>query len=93
MKRLLLLIMVVLCVVMVCPGLAQAASSDAANVKELNFVFLHGMGGNASALQLLEDSVVAQMPAYITNYEYEHPDIKVQTDMLLRSYPNQVVSQ
>jgi pimeloyl-ACP methyl ester carboxylesterase len=71
-------------------GPAQAISGNTTNVKEVNFVFLHGMGGNASAFQLLEDSIEAQMPAYITNYEYAHPDIKVQTDMLLRSYPNDV---
>ena len=38
----------------------------------------------------LKDSLTAQMPAYITNYEYDHPGITVQTDMLLRSYPNEV---
>ncbi len=90
MKRLLLLIMSVLCLSMTCHGLAQAASVNTDNVKELNLVFLHGMSGNSGDLQLLEDSIVAQMPAYITNYEYDHPDVKVQTDMLLRSYPNDV---
>jgi pimeloyl-ACP methyl ester carboxylesterase len=75
---------------MACPCLAQAESINNDNVKELNFIFLHGMGGNSGDLQLLEDSIVAQMPAYITNYEYDHPDIKVQTDMLLRCYPNNV---
>ncbi len=72
------------------PAQRRQHQINTANVKEVNFVFLHGMGGNSSDLQLLEDSIVAQMPAYITNYEYDHPDIKVQTDMLLRSYPNDV---
>jgi pimeloyl-ACP methyl ester carboxylesterase len=71
-------------------GSAQAASENTTSVKEVNFVFLHGMGGNASAFQLLEDSLEAQMPAYITNYDYAHPNIKVRTDTLLRSYPNDV---
>ncbi len=90
MKRLLLLIMSVLCLSMACHGLAQAASVNIGDVKELNFVFLHGTNGHSDDLQLLEDSIVAQMPAYITNYGYDHPDVKVQTDMLLRSYPNDV---
>jgi pimeloyl-ACP methyl ester carboxylesterase len=90
MKPWLLLIVILLCVVVAFPGVAQAASKNTVNVKEVNFVFLHGMGGNASDLQLLEDSMVAQMPAYITNYEYGHPDTSVQADMLLRSYPNDV---
>ena len=90
MKRLLLLIMSVLCVSIACPGLAQSESENSDNVKELNFVFLHGMGGHSCSLQLLEDSLVAQMPAYITNYEYDHPQVKIQTDTLLRCYPNDV---
>ncbi|MDD4876911.1 MAG: alpha/beta hydrolase [Dehalococcoidales bacterium] len=90
MKRLLLIILSVLFIGTVCPGLAQAESADTEKVKEVNFVFLHGMGGNAGALQLLADSIEAQLPAYIKNYEFVNPDIKIQTDMLLRSYPNDV---
>jgi pimeloyl-ACP methyl ester carboxylesterase len=90
MKRLLLLLVCIFCISVICPWQAWAESAKTESVKELNFVFLHGMGGNSSALQLLEDSLAAQMPAYITNYEYDHPDTNVQTAMLLRSYPNQV---
>jgi pimeloyl-ACP methyl ester carboxylesterase len=90
MKRLFLLIIVVLCIGAACPGLARAASDNTDSVKELNFVFLHGMGGNSGDLQLLADSIAAQMPAYITNYGYDHPDIKIRTDMLSRCYPNDV---
>ena len=71
-------------------GPAQAAPASAANVKELNFVFLHGMGGNAGSLQRLDDAVAAQLPAQIRNYEQSHPDVKVQSDTLIRSYPNDV---
>jgi pimeloyl-ACP methyl ester carboxylesterase len=81
-----------LCIVMLCPGIAQAAplSASTGNAQELNFVFLHGFNSNAGAVQLLADSVEDQLPAYITNYKYEHPDITVSTGMLLRSYPNTV---
>jgi pimeloyl-ACP methyl ester carboxylesterase len=89
-KSFLSLIISILFVSLILLGPVQATSGSTAQVKEVNFVFLHGMGGNASAFQLLEDSITAQMPAYITNYEYDHPGVKVQTDMLLRSYPNDV---
>jgi len=90
MKRLFLLIILVFCFSITCPGLAQAASENTNNVKELNFVFLHGLNSNSSAFQLLEDSITDQMPANIINYEYDHPDITVHTDTLTRSYPNNV---
>jgi pimeloyl-ACP methyl ester carboxylesterase len=90
MKRLLLLMICVLCFSLAFPGVTRAAQEDTAKVKELNFVFLHGLNGQPGDVQLLEDSVVAQLPAYITNYEYDHPDIAIETDMLSRSYPNNV---
>ncbi len=90
MKRILLIIMIVLCVGVACPGLAQAAPDSTENVKELNFVFLHGMGGHSGDLQLLADGIAAQMPAYITNYGYDHPGISIKTYTLSRCYPNDV---
>jgi pimeloyl-ACP methyl ester carboxylesterase len=90
MKRLFIFILAVLVISVASPVLAQATSSGTDKVKELNFVFLHGMGSNSSALQLLEDSIVAHMPAYAANYQSTHPDVTVLTDMLLRSYPNEV---
>jgi pimeloyl-ACP methyl ester carboxylesterase len=89
-KRFLWLIMSALCIVVACPGLVRAAPVNTANVKELNFVFLHGLNGNASAMQLLEDSIMDQIPAYVTNYEFNHPDLNIVTDTLLRSYPNNI---
>jgi pimeloyl-ACP methyl ester carboxylesterase len=68
----------------------SAAPESSLNTKELNFVFLHGFGGNSSSMQMLEDSIVDQMPAYITNYQYDNPDTAVSTAMLMRSYPNDV---
>ena len=90
MKRLLLLVMCVLCISIACPGLVQAASENTDNMKELNFVFLHGMSAHSCDFQLLEDSIVAQLPAHITNYEHANPDVKIQTDTLRRCYPNDV---
>ncbi len=83
-------IAVVLSVVVGCPGLAQAASGNTPDVKELNFVFLHGYNGNPGGLQLLEDSIVARLPAYISDYKFNHPNINILTDTLNRSYPNDV---
>lgn len=90
MRRLLLLAMCVLCISIACPSLVQAASENTDNVKELNLVFLHGMGANSCTLQLLEDSIVDQLPPHITNYEHANPVVKVQTDTLRRCYPNDV---
>jgi pimeloyl-ACP methyl ester carboxylesterase len=90
MKRLFLVVLSLLCLTVVCPGLVQADQSAVVNTKEINFVLLHGFNGNSSALQLLDDCLEAQISAYITNYEYAHPGVKVTTSSLLRSYPNNV---
>jgi len=70
--------------------LCQSATENSIRVMELNFVFLHGFNGDAGSLQLLKDSINEQLPAYITNYRYDHPDIEITTEMLCRSYPNNV---
>jgi pimeloyl-ACP methyl ester carboxylesterase len=85
MKRLVLLIIVGLCLHL---GFGTPASS--ATVKELNFVFLHGGGGNACSLQLLEDTIKERLPEYIFAYEQAHPETKVEFNTLLRCYPNDV---
>jgi pimeloyl-ACP methyl ester carboxylesterase len=72
------------------PVTIQAASVEAGQVKEINFVFLHGMAGNSSAMQRLNDSIEDQIQAYKTNYESTHPGITVKIDYLLRTYPNNV---
>lgn len=90
MKRLFLILIAVLCIGIVCPGPAGAATESTEKVKELNFVFLHGYNGHSCALQLLDDSIATQMPAYISNYEFENPGIKIRTDTLRRCYPNDV---
>ncbi len=66
----------------------QAASEN--NVKEVNFVFLHGFNSNASSLQLLEDVITDKLPEYIAGYERDNPDIHIATDTLNRSYINNV---
>ena len=91
MKRLfIILIAAIVCSGFASPILTQASSENVKKVIELNFVFLHGYNGNSGALQLLDDSLEDQMAAYIANYESEHPDITIQTDTLLRCYPNNV---
>ena len=82
--------MVVLCLSTAFPGLVQAAPENPGKVKDLNFVFLHGYNGHSCALQLLEDCIAAQLPAFISQFEYENPDISIQTDSLRRCYPNDV---
>ena len=44
------------------------AQEEPTRVKQLNFVFLHGAGGNASSMQLLSDVILEQIEPYILAY-------------------------
>ena len=66
------------------------AQEEPTRVKQLNFVFLHGAGGNASSMQLLSDVILEQIEPYILAYEAANPGIDIQVDILNRSYPNDV---
>jgi pimeloyl-ACP methyl ester carboxylesterase len=90
MKRLVLLITVGLCLALGLYSPAQSAPEEPVQVKELNFVFLHGAGGDACSMQRLADSIIEQLPAHILGYQLVHPDTKIQVDTLLRCYPNDV---
>ncbi len=57
-RRLAFLITLALLLQFAFPGSAKSAGESAVEVKELNFVFVHGAGGNACAMQLLSDSIV-----------------------------------
>lgn len=89
-KRLVLLVAIGLCVQLGLSNSVQSASEDSIQVKELNFVFLHGAGGDACALQLLADSIMEQIPAYILSYEQANPGTRIRVDTLHRCYPNDV---
>lgn len=90
MKRLVLLITIGLCLQLGFCSPAQAAPEDPVQVKELNFVFLHGAAGNACAMQLLADSIMEQLPTHILDYQQANPDTEIQVDALLRCYPSDV---
>jgi pimeloyl-ACP methyl ester carboxylesterase len=66
------------------------SAESPSRVKEINFVFLHGLGGHSGALQLLQDSVMDRAPAYVRAYEQDHAGITVRVDSINRSYPNDV---
>ena len=89
-KRLALLIAVVLVTQLAISSPVQSAPDNSTQVKEFNFVFLHGVGGHAGALQLLGDFITEQLPAYILGYEQANPGTKVRVDTLQRYYPNNV---
>jgi len=88
MKRLVLLITIVLCLQLGLCSPAQSAPEERVGVKELNFVFLHGAGGNVCSMQLLADSIMEQLPAYILDYQQARPDTEIQVNALQRCYPN-----
>jgi len=86
-KRMILLIVIGLCLQL---GWYSPAQAVPMKVKELNFVFLHGAGGNVCSMQRLADSIMEQVPAYIAEYEQVNPNTEVRADVLLRCYPNDV---
>ncbi len=90
MRRLVFPITIGLCVQLVFLGSAHAAPEVFTQVKELNFVFLHGAGGHACSLQLLADSITEQLPAHILDYGQANPGTEVRVDTLNRCYPNDV---
>jgi len=90
MKRLVTIVAIVLCIQIIFCGSVQSAQGDSPQTKELNFVFLHGAGGNVCSLQLLSDYIKNQLPAYILAYEQANPGTKIEVDVLKRCYPNDV---
>ena len=89
-NRLIFLPTVALCILGILSTSARAEAPDSVTVKELNFVFLHGAGGNCCSLQLLADLIMSRIPRYIQDYQQTNPNIKVQVESLLRCYPNDV---
>ena len=66
------------------------AAGPVSQVKEVNVVFIHGMGSCSSSTQLLSDAFEDQAKAYVTTYEIQNPGTSVQVNILQRSYPNDV---
>ncbi len=85
--RLILMVVFGLCLQTALPISAQSSPEAATQVKELNFVFLHGMGGTSCSMQLLADSIKEQLPAFASIYERENPDTEIRMNMLIRCYP------
>jgi len=65
----------------------KAAPENAGEVKELNFVFLHGMGGTPCTLQLLSDQLLKLLPVYEIKYRATHPNNTIKVNTLSRCYP------
>ncbi len=85
-----MIIAIVLCVQLILSSSARSASEDSTQVKELNFVFLHGMGASPCSPQLLSDHIVKRLPAYIFLYQQSNPDITIRVNTLMRCYPGHV---
>jgi pimeloyl-ACP methyl ester carboxylesterase len=66
------------------------AQTESKRIKELNFVFVHGAGGNACSMQLLSDTIREQIEPYILAYEAEYPNVDIQVKTMNRCYPNDV---
>ncbi|HEY32034.1 MAG TPA: putative lipase [Dehalococcoidia bacterium] len=85
--RLLLTTVIGLCLQTTLPASAQSAAEVLTQVKELNFLFLHGMGGSSCSMQLLSDHITEQLPAFAAIYERDNPDIEIRMNKLIRCYP------
>ena len=90
MKRLALVIAIALCIQLAISSPIQSAPDNSIQVKELNFVFLHGAGGHACSFQLMEDFMIEKLPPYILGYEQANPGTEIQVNTLKRCYPNNV---
>ena len=90
MKFMAWLAIVGLCLQLTLSSPAYAAPEQGSQVKELNFVFLHGAGGYSCSLQLLADSITQQLPSYVADYEQANPGTEISANALLRCYPNDV---
>ncbi|HEY86737.1 MAG TPA: hypothetical protein G4O06_01700 [Dehalococcoidia bacterium] len=89
-KKLALLMAVMICIQLVFLSSVQSAMADPLLVKELNFVYLHGVGGNVCSFQLLNDVIKEQVKDYIIDYEQANPGTKVLVNTLRRCYPSNV---
>jgi len=65
----------------------RPADTAPMQVKELNLVFLHGMGGTTCSLQLLSDYMNKRLTGYVYLYEQSHPNTSIQVNILSRCYP------
>jgi len=87
MRRAALLVAILLCVLAAFPASVQSAPLARIKVKELNFVFLHGMGGNCCAFQLLSDSLAEHLPAFMPGFEQANPGTTLRINSMTRCYP------
>ncbi|MFC1953225.1 esterase/lipase family protein [Chloroflexota bacterium] len=85
-RQLLLSIAALLFVLSTFFGNIQPAQANSGKILELNFVFLHGMGGTPCTLQLLSDQILELAPLYTTSYETENPSISIEVNTLERCY-------
>jgi pimeloyl-ACP methyl ester carboxylesterase len=82
-----LLITGAVCAQLVFASGVKSAHDDSIPLSELNFVFLHGMGGNPCSLQLLSDYIAEQVPEYALRHQQTGTNTTIQVNTLTRCYP------
>jgi len=90
MKRLALPIIIGLCIQLAFSSPVQSLAEGTVQVKELNFVFVHGTGGNMCSFQLLSDYIAELLPAYVLRFQQANPDTIIRFNTLKRCYPGYV---
>ena len=81
-----LVLSVILCAQLLTAHPVQAETRPEV-VKELNFVFCHGMGGNPCAFQNITDRIYELLPYFIDRYQEKNPGISIKVNTLDRCYP------
>lgn len=62
-------------------------SAPSGRVIELNFVFLHGLGGNTCTFQMITDKIDELLPLYTEGYTERNPGTTFEVNILARCYP------
>ena len=86
-RRVSLLVVICLCILVAFPGLTQSAPPVRIKVKEINFVFLHGMGSDCCSFQLLSDFLEEQLPTFDFLYKQANPGTTLRINTMSRCYP------
>jgi len=88
MKRLALLAIIGLVIQLGAYSPVQSADEEPVQVRELNFVFIHGAGSNVCNFQLFTDIMMEEIRPYILEYEQANPGIEIEVNILARCFPS-----
>jgi len=89
-RRLLLFTATLLIIQLTFSNSIQPVQAHLGETTELNFVFLHGMGGTPCTLQLLSDQLMELVPLYTASYKAANLNTSIEVNTLARCYSGYV---